>query len=64
MPWAPYPLDSINEEEADLLARRLIRACETCGGEGWQESLQGDRNLCPRCRGAGYMRWREDGPRS
>ena len=65
MPWSPYPLDSINEEEAQLLAQRLILSCETCGGEGWQESRQGgDRQLYPRCRGARYMRWSEPGPSS
>jgi hypothetical protein len=58
MPWSPYPLESINEEEAELLSKGAIRSCDTCGGEGWQESRQGGRWLCPRCRGARYMRWR------
>ena len=59
MPWTPYPLDSINEEEAFLLRKGRIKPCDTCAGEGWQWS-RGDpgRWACPRCRGAGYMIWR------
>ena len=61
MAWSPYPLSSINEEEALLLSKGMIRACDSCNGEGYQSNRQGEEErLCPQCRGAAYLRWRDD----